>query len=277
MRLPCGPVSLPLPGGETAIYNSSGTLAAYRHADWLGSSRLTTATPSRTVSSSSAYAPFGEQYATSGPADASFTGQNADTNSGLYDFTFREYSPSQGRWVSPDPAGVAAANPANPQSWNRYAYVNNNPLSHIDPKGLACQLAEDGTFINDTCIAPWYSADYNGPPPTPQGFLNDAIPIPWSPFTAPTHCSGLLACATTPTPEPTPQQPKPGICTNLEHAGATTSGLGTAVFLWGSLADTTFIGATIGVPVQTVGSIGMAVGALGYGIGDAGIALGICH
>jgi hypothetical protein len=27
-----GPVFIPLPGGETAIYNSSGTLANYRHA-----------------------------------------------------------------------------------------------------------------------------------------------------------------------------------------------------------------------------------------------------
>jgi hypothetical protein len=31
---------LPLPGGATAIYNSTG-LAYYRHSDWIGSSRLT--------------------------------------------------------------------------------------------------------------------------------------------------------------------------------------------------------------------------------------------
>jgi hypothetical protein len=50
---------------------------------------------------------------------------------------FREYSASQqGRWVSPDPAGLAAVIPTNPQSWNRYAYVNNNPLRLTDPLGL---------------------------------------------------------------------------------------------------------------------------------------------
>jgi RHS repeat-associated protein len=128
---------VPLPGGGTAIYNSSG-LAYYRHTDWLGSSRLTS-TQARGLYSSQAYAPFGEQYATyptAGSLDPSFTGQNSDTEASLYDFTSREHSLSQGRWISPDPLGVGAVNPASPQTWNRYAYVANNPLSHVDPFGL---------------------------------------------------------------------------------------------------------------------------------------------
>ncbi len=124
-----------LPGGAKAIYSSTG-LAYYRHADWLGSSRLTS-TQSRGVYSSSAYAPFGEQYATSGTADASFTGQDQDTVSTLYDFPARRYSPSQGRWISPDPLGRGAVTLANPQSWNRYSYVKNNPLAYIDPDGTS--------------------------------------------------------------------------------------------------------------------------------------------
>ena len=134
-----------LPGKATAVYTSSG-LDHYRHADWLGSARLTSS-PSQTVLSATAYAPFGETYATypspSASADPSFTGQNSDSVSGEYDFLYREYS-TQGRWPSPDPAGQAAANPMNPQSWNRYAYVLNNPLGFTDPLGLTCKW-DDGT------------------------------------------------------------------------------------------------------------------------------------
>jgi hypothetical protein len=46
-----------------------------------------------------------------------------------------------GRFLSPDPSGLAAANPANPQSFNLYGYVANNPLNSVDPSGLnTCTL-----------------------------------------------------------------------------------------------------------------------------------------
>lgn len=125
-----------LPGGATAVYNTNG-LAYFRHSDWLGSSRLTsTASRPTQMYSSSAYAPFGEQYATAGTADASYTGQTPDTVASLYDFPARRHSPSQGRWISPDPSGRAAVTLTNPQSWNRYAYTLNNPLTLVDPMGL---------------------------------------------------------------------------------------------------------------------------------------------
>jgi RHS repeat-associated protein len=124
---------VPLPGKALAVYTSSG-LNHYRHSDWLGSTRLTSST-TQTYLSSLAYDPFGGTYATSGTTDPSFTEENPDTVSGDYDFLFREYS-NVGRWVSPDPAGMSAVDPTNPQSWNRYAYVLNNPLANVDPLGL---------------------------------------------------------------------------------------------------------------------------------------------
>ena len=132
-----------LPTGATAVYTASG-LAYYRHADWLGSSRLAT-TPTRTKYYDVAYAPYGENYSGSGTTDLSFTGQNQDTVTGLHDFMFREYHPASGRWISPDPAGLAAAEMTNPQSWNRYAYVGNNPLASVDPLGLEiCEVSTGG-------------------------------------------------------------------------------------------------------------------------------------
>ena len=161
---------VPLPGQATAVYTSTG-LDHYRHPDWLGSARLTSS-PTRTVLSTTAYAPFGETYAQSGTADPSFTGQNSSTVPGDYDFLYREYS-TQGRWPSPDPAGLTAATPGNPQSWNRYAYVMNNPLGAIDPLGLDCQF-EDGYSYQ--C---WqYDASYNslvsGVPPSGPTLITTA-------------------------------------------------------------------------------------------------------
>jgi RHS repeat-associated protein len=97
---------------------------------------------------SGAYAPFGETYAEAGTPDRSFTGQNQDTvqgsTTGLYDFLYREHA-QYGRWISPDPAGLAAVSLADPQSWNRYAYVRNSPLTSVDPFGLRCVEAIDGS------------------------------------------------------------------------------------------------------------------------------------
>lgn len=84
-----------------------------------------------------AYDPFGVPYSElrGGNGEISFTGQNKDTAWLQYDFMDRQYDPNQGRWLSPDPVGLGAVDPASPQSWNRYAYVQNNPLALVDPFG----------------------------------------------------------------------------------------------------------------------------------------------
>ncbi len=123
-----------LTGRSQAVYTSTG-LAYYRHSDWIGSSRFAS-TPTRTMYYDGAYAPFGEVYAQTGTTDLSFTGMNQDTVPNLYDFPARELNDIHGRWPSPDPAGMKSVRLRDPQSWNRYAYVGNNPLSFTDPTGM---------------------------------------------------------------------------------------------------------------------------------------------
>jgi RHS repeat-associated protein len=70
-----------------------------------------------------------------------FTGQHFDSETLLSHMDFRSLSMTQGRWTAIDPAGKAATNVANPESWNLYAYVMNNPVNLRDPSGLEGEFA----------------------------------------------------------------------------------------------------------------------------------------
>ena len=154
----------PLPGGS--VISQGGGATGTQMADWLGTIRAYFA--GGTAGHYGAHAPFGEAYAYPGGYPQGFAGnggigggEQGDGNmtNTTYWFPERRYRSSQGRWLTPDPAGLDAVDPSNPQSWNRYAYVMNNPLSATDPEGLWC-VWEDGThdddpkdggFIQDQC------------------------------------------------------------------------------------------------------------------------------
>jgi RHS repeat-associated protein len=164
---------VPLPGGAMMRSNWG-----YRHGDWLGSVRLLSSFSQTTVYDS-AYAPFGESYAATGSnVDVGFTQGTTDSlgqlsASGIYDFDFRKLHRVQGRWLSPDPAGMAAADSANPQSWNRYAYVMNSPLNYVDPRGMneeyPCDGFEDCGGGGGYCPPEYENCDDPFPPPVPIG------------------------------------------------------------------------------------------------------------
>jgi RHS repeat-associated protein len=99
--------------------------------------------PTNTVTSDMAYAPFGERYAVLGGAGGNFAGMESQFSSNEYRTQYRSYHSIQSRWLTPDPAGLAAADLSNPQSLNRYAYVLNNPLNYADPLGLYCVYLND--------------------------------------------------------------------------------------------------------------------------------------
>jgi hypothetical protein len=50
-----------------------------------------------------------------------------------------------GRFMSLDPSGLYYADPSNPQSFNLYSYVQNNPLRNTDPTGEE-YVWDDGSF-----------------------------------------------------------------------------------------------------------------------------------
>ncbi|MBO1332570.1 polymorphic toxin-type HINT domain-containing protein [Streptomyces sp. VRA16 Mangrove soil] len=72
----------------------------------------------------------------------------------------RQYDPATGRFLSVDPLFMEG----DPQSWNGYAYANNNPVDGSDPTGT-CAVFEDGS-----CRNPSYR------PPTPPGGTGSGKP-----------------------------------------------------------------------------------------------------
>jgi RHS repeat-associated protein len=64
--------------------------------------------------------------------DMGFTGHKHNDDLGLIYMNARFYVPGIGRFASAD---TIVPNPANPQAFNRYSYVINNPLRLIDPSG----------------------------------------------------------------------------------------------------------------------------------------------
>jgi RHS repeat-associated protein len=59
-----------------------------------------------------------------------FPGQYFDLETGLHYNWHRYYDPETGRYLTPDPIGLA-------EGMNLYAYVQNDPVNLIDPEGLS--------------------------------------------------------------------------------------------------------------------------------------------
>jgi RHS repeat-associated protein len=62
-----------------------------------------------------------------------------DDASGQQHTWFRKLETHAGRWSSPDPY-KQSMNVGDPQSFNRYAYVGNEPTNYVDPSGLMMQI-----------------------------------------------------------------------------------------------------------------------------------------
>lgn len=140
--------------GVVGIYTTSSAASpktSYFHQDHLGSIVAVT-DDAAVVVARYAFDPWGKRILLAGDADAThhgFTGHEHLSDVGLVHMNGRIYDPILARFMSADPYIQA---PDNLQSYNRYSYVWNNPLSATDPSGyfkLGKFLKKNaGTIIN---------------------------------------------------------------------------------------------------------------------------------
>ncbi len=136
-------------GNLTAEYASQAPTGAclpcFVTTDHLGSTRLLTDQNGNVVARHD-FLPFGEELTTSNRTSAlgygatdnvmhKYTGKERDAETGLDFFGERYFSSAQGRFTSPDAMLAKKEWLADPQRWNKYAYVRNNPLRFVDPNG----------------------------------------------------------------------------------------------------------------------------------------------
>jgi len=92
------------------------------------------------------YTAFGEIRTGSSFTDYQYTGQRNEEETGLYYYVARYYDPQLGRFISAD---TIIPEPGSSQAYDRYAYVNGNPINNNDPSGHCplCITAAVGAVI----------------------------------------------------------------------------------------------------------------------------------
>ena len=128
------------PAALAYVYGPTGLVAIQQQAsgstenyfvlkDHLGSTRVVTDSV-RNVVAWFNYDPFGQLINSSDsgavPVRYRYTGQEYDSETGLYNYRARLYNADLGRFYAPDPLQ---------EQTSAYAYVGNNPISNVDPDG----------------------------------------------------------------------------------------------------------------------------------------------
>ncbi|MBK7706080.1 MAG: RHS repeat-associated core domain-containing protein [Acidobacteria bacterium] len=131
---------------------STNPTTRYTATDMLGSPRVITDSEGNVISRRD-FKPFGEEissntgertitakYGTADNLRQKFTTYQRDEETGLDFAEARMYENRHGRFTAVDPL-LASGKSANPQTYNRFAYVGSNPLRFIDPQGLQAGTA----------------------------------------------------------------------------------------------------------------------------------------
>jgi RHS repeat-associated protein len=150
---------------------------SYLATDALGSATVAITQASPFVTATTLFAPYGSVRYSSGtmPTDHGFTGQVADSTSGLDYYGARYYDPVAGQFASADT--VIPGNGLDMWGLSRYAYVEGNPVSRTDPTGHCttekCFL-DANSSDNTTHMVPGVdkpaATSYVAPPPTSKPF-----------------------------------------------------------------------------------------------------------
>jgi RHS repeat-associated protein len=122
--------------GGQAVTTVSGSSPSdsWNHIDYLGTPRLQTSSNGTPVNPFTSFTWGESSYnPTLSLAGMLMDGPDAEDT---YHTPARQFNEWNGRWMTPDPAGLSAARIGDPQTWNRYAYAGNNPVSMTDPSGL---------------------------------------------------------------------------------------------------------------------------------------------
>ncbi|MGZ7101226.1 MAG: RHS repeat domain-containing protein [Candidatus Angelobacter sp.] len=132
-------------GGRHLATYSGATTTNFLHTDWLGTRRVMTNLTGAATDTCTGL-PFGDGINCIGTEwnFNHFTDYVHDPESNLEHTLFRQYSSTQGRFLSPDPF-TGSMDLGNPQSMNRYPYVAGNPINFTDPLGL------DSGYVATAC------------------------------------------------------------------------------------------------------------------------------
>ncbi len=121
------------------------------------------------------FEPFGELFTVPGmpggqlPAQQ-FTAQERDPEASQDYFGARFYTPRTGRFSQGDPVYAGLFDP---QQWNRYAYVRNNPLTFVDPDGrdtVSSNCYYDEGLNMEMCHVVGQDLSPKRPPPPTSNF-----------------------------------------------------------------------------------------------------------
>jgi RHS repeat-associated protein len=164
-------------GQMVAEYGGQGSSTSGTHyvmSDAQGSTRVIM-NSNAAITARHDYLPFGEEIkvgtAGAGMRSSSQGYEQADSlrqkyagmerdDSGVDHTLWRKYESRSGRWTTPDPYN-GSMNVGDPQSFNRYSYVSNDPTNLVDPTGLKIgDLIGDGGKPETVHIYIW-EPDFN--------------------------------------------------------------------------------------------------------------------